>query len=916
MDKLAATSEAAVSSIRAANTGDTNGEIDKTIFSRISESLNNVRNDIDNNSEKITGDFEAIRIALAELDGSEATIQIKENTRAKTMVALQNVMAGLLAKKLLADDPQEISALEAKLQTLKSLASSIGFSVKFADSMTAGYTYGGATLKWDDSKHRWVDINDKFNNDAFVTMTDLRGEEVKVANPSGIGSGITTNNKKDNSSDKTSNKTKENTWENDYDAQYNALKKIEALERKRTELEREQSRLTKRRFIDEQALMKNKQEQVKLLKQQAAINAELARSAESYLRGSGNGDVWYDTNTGTIQTNPNAAYYNEEQMEVFNKQLKMMEGYYDQMKSAKDNLADIYEQIEDLTEVISELTDPTYNFDRIVEVLDNTLKNLEREITHLERTDSGATAQEFRRRYEQSAQTYVDKYNQDTNKKAIQEQQLNSLIYSDYSKYFTVDWATKQLTRTATYAGITDPEMQKSVDTIISQAQELCNGIIELDNDQKDIEDSLYDLKKNLADKALEFQEKVYEAVVYAREQAIENLKNIDTSINNAASELTSSIQKNIQKIRQDRQNQKTEEELQNMEARLSFLQTDTSNANQKNILDLQKQLSDKQESYTDSLIDQKISELQAQNDEAAKQRKRQIEVMEAQLEIDKENGVIWRAVDNAIKTGVNMSGRIQKGTELYNMLSSLDEVTKMNATQMANWMGDLNNLSAMFGANATANLNVESQMSDKVKNADSVFGENSAYIKSLKDRLEAMNRDGNFNHLMWYDQEGQKMVYKYSHYLASSDEEAKAYNNKVAQYRQLAQELANARAYYKINKDRYMTAAFDRTYHYASGGLADYTGPAWLDGSKTSPELVLSPQDTENFLILKDVLANLINRGSSNDNSNGDNYFEIHIDVDKISGDYDVDQMVERVQQKIAEQSRYRNVNIINMMR
>ena len=68
--------------------------------------------------------------------------------------------------------------------------------------------------------------------------------------------------------------------------------------------------------------------------------------------------------------------------------------------------------------------------------------------------------------------------------------------------------------------------------------------------------------------------------------EGIRTKENIDTSINNAASELTSSIQKNIQKIRQDRQNQKTEEELQNMEARLSFLQTDTSNANQKNILD------------------------------------------------------------------------------------------------------------------------------------------------------------------------------------------------------------------------------------------------------------------------------------------------------------------------------------------
>lgn len=35
----------------------------------------------------------------------------------------------------------------------------------------------------------------------------------------------------------------------------------------------------------------------------------------------------------------------------------------------------------------------------------------------------------------------------------------------------------------------------------------------------------------------------------------------------------------------------------------------------------------------------------------------------------------------------------------------------------------------------------------------------------------------------------------------------------------------------------------------YATGGLADFTGPAWLDGTKSKPEIVLNPQDTENIL-------------------------------------------------------------------
>lgn len=35
----------------------------------------------------------------------------------------------------------------------------------------------------------------------------------------------------------------------------------------------------------------------------------------------------------------------------------------------------------------------------------------------------------------------------------------------------------------------------------------------------------------------------------------------------------------------------------------------------------------------------------------------------------------------------------------------------------------------------------------------------------------------------------------------------------------------------------------------YASGGLADFTGPAWLDGTKSKPEMVLNPDDTEKLL-------------------------------------------------------------------
>ena len=577
----------------------------------------------------------------------------------------------------------------------------------------------------------------------------------------------------------------------------------------------------------------------------------------------------------------------------------------------------IYDAIEELTQ-IAEFTaeDFTNNIDRVIEVLDNTLSNFSRELERSERYDSGITGKRLKNLYEQNAQTLVDKYNQLTQKKAINEQLFNGQLFSEYGKYLNYNWDTKEVTKSGLYYTITDPQMKEKVDKFYDETVSLGQAVIDIDNQQEDIKDEFYDLKKNLLDKSLEFQEKVYDAVIKLREDEINNLNNIDNSIKNAASDLISSVQKNLQKLRQDRQNAKTEEELQNMEARLAYYQVDTSNANQKNILDLQKQLTDKQQSYTDSLIDQKISELQQQNDEAAAQRKRQIEIMETQLELDKENGVIWKAVDNALKVGFDSSGKIQKGSDLYNMLASLDEVTKKNSMQFERWFGELSNLAAAYNTSLTVDFGSENQMSNAVANSNDVFGENSPYIKSLKEQLEAMNRDGNFNHLMWYDQEGQQMRYKYSYYEASSDTEAKAYNDKVNQYETLAAALANARAFYRKNRNASFTSAFKRLYGYDSGGLADYTGPAWLDGTKSSPELVLNPRDTENFIQLKDILANVMTNKPNNANTNGDFYFEIHIDVDKITSDYDVDQIASRIKQQITNEARYRNVNTINMIR
>jgi hypothetical protein len=70
-------------------------------------------------------------------------------------------------------------------------------------------------------------------------------------------------------------------------------------------------------------------------------------------------------------------------------------------------------------------------------------------------------------------------------------------------------------------------------------------------------------------------------------------------------------MQYNLEQERQMRDNDKTEQELEDKQRRLEYLSQDTSGANALEIERLQKEIDEGRESYTDTLIDQKISELQ-----------------------------------------------------------------------------------------------------------------------------------------------------------------------------------------------------------------------------------------------------------------------------------------------------------------
>lgn len=104
----------------------------------------------------------------------------------------------------------------------------------------------------------------------------------------------------------------------------------------------------------------------------------------------------------------------------------------------------------------------------------------------------------------------------------------------------------------------------------------------------------------------------------------------------------------------------------------------------------------------------------------------------------------------------------------------------------------------------------------------------------------------------------------------------------------------------------------------YLGGGLVDYTGPAWVDGTPDRPESFLNAEDTARIgsaaKILSDIplLADPDRAERIVNNSVGDTNIEIHMNIDHIDSDVDLEEVVERVKDEVVAVARPAGTNVI----
>ena len=496
---------------------------------------------------------------------------------------------------------------------------------------------------------------------------------------------------------------------------------------------------------------------------------------------------------------------------------------------------------------------------------------------------------------------------------------------------------------------VEDPDQGERIENYVSQLEEWMDGLNDIEDALNDIEDRIEEVMELGKEEYLDLEKTIKDSVEFAYQEEIDKLSQINESINDTNTELINALNKQINRIRQQRENEKTERELEEKQRQLLYLSQDTSGANDLAIMELQKEIDEGAQDYTDTLIDQKIEELEQQNEEAALQREQQITILQAQLDYLIQSGEIWDEVYSLMDEGLDPEAGLVRGSRLEQMLKNAESFQGMSKIQQMEWLKELQqqvaqavlymrlttekidtavtlNKQNYFGSTTPepsysgnsggsgsggsggsggyggsvsseeTNMNTSSSKQDKVNKYRASIPELSGY--------PALEATGN-SEAQARERLGVLIDNVYNASLRAIESKNAKADKKMAEKLALSTWVLAARSSISINR-------------FKTGGLADFTGPAWLDGTKSRPELVLNQKDTQNFIQLKDILGSLMNRSMTNISSenNGDITYDIDINVESIGNDYDVEQVANKVKSLINEDARYRNNNAISLKR
>ncbi len=516
----------------------------------------------------------------------------------------------------------------------------------------------------------------------------------------------------------------------------------------------------------------------------------------------------------------------------------------------------------------------------------------------------------------QNRRSEIALINQEYAGQQVNGRDITSFVSWDKNGTLQIDWsgiqALESLTETLTDEQVKEREL---LTKYIDEIETTYESIEETTSTIKDIDEQQLELAETQQKAAADLADKVQQGLIQQRQDEIDRLSKVSEAISTSNSKLLDSIRSSIDKMRQDRENAETAEELDEKRRRLAYLQLDTSGASDNQIRQLQEEIKDQEQSYRDSLVDQKIDELEEQNQFAEDQRQMQIELLQQQLE-QMQNNPDLQAIQRIIAEGLSGNKNIVEGSQLDQLLKLAEgwktqaSVEKQNQIEQSNaqLVGEQN--ANVSGGSTTTSARTSSSTVSSNGASSEIKSEQAALVASYGKQLGSKDEG--------YNNEIQPVINLQS---ALNDITNAGLDVDGSFGEQTKNAVENFQRWQGLGVDGHVgaktRAAFKKFQQYKTGGAVYDTGIAWLDGTPSRPEYVLNAAETQNFFALRDILSESMRNGAFTTQKSGDVYYQIDLKVEGgISSDYDVDRIISKVKSEIVSSQRSRNTNAIALGR
>lgn len=451
-------------------------------------------------------------------------------------------------------------------------------------------------------------------------------------------------------------------------------------------------------------------------------------------------------------------------------------------------------------------------------------------------------------------------------------ERLQKEAQSKYSKYIevSIDGSLRLTEEYWASTGEITEELDEWIDAyddVLGRQKDLTDEINDYKKELKDLwegwRDGFIDLTNDIADVFQELDEKQLED----RQEFYEKLEEQDQRY-------LESVRNNIEEERKARERANSFEDLQKKQSRLALLQRDSSGRYANDIAELQEEINQDQQDLADENVDNILDTLEKQMDKDAERHQDILDAMQKQIDSNVENRIYIERAEQTIAQGEQaILDAIHMGEDWRN--ASNAEREKMDEEQATNIAGSKSYLEKL-------NEGITSS---------------SEYIsKMVTDALTKQTES-----LIWTIGD-----------IPQNDEVHVAHAMETTLPPILEQFFARTTTAQDMANDNATSGAKK----YASGGLVDYTGPAWVDGTPGKPEAFLNANQTAMIAAFTANLAKMVSGKFLSSNIEAGSNCEINIDIGSIGADYDIDQAINKVKQEIVNSAQFRNVTLLNRRR